>query len=125
MCVCDVGPWKGTVELKGAEVAAATVPLAVTPTVKGSYGRPHPRGQADSIEFDVWVDSRHLIPSCVTRRRYADQAMHKARSVAGRSDRATMSAALTMIQTVEAVETVPKSGIGFLVERMVGPVGYV
>ena len=32
LCVCDVRPWKGIVELKGAEVAAATVAPAVART---------------------------------------------------------------------------------------------
>ena len=36
LCVYDVRPWKGIVELKGAEVAAATVPPAVAPTAKGA-----------------------------------------------------------------------------------------
>jgi hypothetical protein len=36
MCVCDVRAWKGIVELKGADAAAATVPPAVAPTAKGA-----------------------------------------------------------------------------------------
>ena len=60
LCVCDVRPWKGIVERKGAEVAAATVPPAVAPLRKAAYGRPYPRAEADSIDFDVWAGSKEM-----------------------------------------------------------------
>jgi len=52
--VCDVRPCKGSVELKRAEVAAATVPPAVARSARGAYGRPDPRVEADSIDFGVF-----------------------------------------------------------------------
>jgi hypothetical protein len=58
MCFCDVRPWKGIVELKGAEAAAVTVPPAAAPAAKGAYGWPDPGVGADSIGFDVWAGSK-------------------------------------------------------------------
>src|SRR4051794_3552819 len=58
LCACDVRPWKRILELKGAEVAAATVPPAVAPAAKGAYGRLHPGVEAESIDFDVWAGSK-------------------------------------------------------------------
>ena len=58
LCVCDVRPWKAIVELKRAELAAATVPPAVAPTAKGAYGRPDPRVEADSIDFGFSAGSK-------------------------------------------------------------------
>ena len=55
LCVSDVRPWKGSVELKRAELAAATVAPAVARSARGAYGRPDPRVEADSIDFDVWA----------------------------------------------------------------------
>src|SRR4051812_20665321 len=55
LCVCEVRPWKGIVELKGAEVAAATVPPAVVLAANGAYGGLPPHLEADSIDFDVWA----------------------------------------------------------------------
>ena len=57
LCVSDVRPWKGSVELKGAELAAATVPPAVA-HARGAYGRPDPRVEADSIDFGVSAGSK-------------------------------------------------------------------
>ena len=72
LCVCDVRPWKGIVELKGAEVAAATV----APTAKGAYGRPDPRVEADSIDFDVWAGSKETD----LRRKAAENAHRQAQA---------------------------------------------
>ena len=76
LCVCDVRPWKGIVELKGAEVAAATVPPAVAHSARGAYGRPDPRVEADSIDFDVWAGSKETD----LRRKAAENAHRQAQA---------------------------------------------
>src|SRR4051812_11829649 len=67
---------RGIVELKGAEVAAATVPPAVAPTAEGVYGRPDPRVEADSIGFDVWAGSKETD----LRRKAAENAHRQAQA---------------------------------------------
>jgi hypothetical protein len=76
MCVCDVRPPKGIVELKGADAAAATIPPAVAPTAKGAYGSPDPRVEACSIGFDVWAGSKETD----LRRQAAENAHHQAQA---------------------------------------------
>ena len=49
--VCDVRLSKGIVELKRAEVAAATIPPAVVPTAKGACRRPDLRVEVDAIDL--------------------------------------------------------------------------
>jgi hypothetical protein len=38
----------------------ATVPPAVAPAAKGTYGRSHPHVVADSIDFDAWAGSKEM-----------------------------------------------------------------